>query len=93
MCDRIKAAVDARYDDNFQIMARTDSIASESIDSAIERCHKYVESGADMLFPEAITELSMYEKFSSSFNVPILANITEFGKHHYSPLLILKKQV
>ena len=91
MCDRIKAAVDARYDDNFQIMARTDSIASESIESAIERCQKYVESGADMLFPEAITELSMYEKFSLSFDVPILANITEFGKTPLFSVVDLEK--
>ena len=91
MCDRIKASVDARYDDNFHIMARTDSIASESIESAIERCHKYVESGADMLFPEAITELSMYEKFSSSLDVPILANITEFGKTPLFSVIDLEK--
>jgi methylisocitrate lyase len=81
MTDRIKVAVGAKTDPNFVIMARTDSFANEGIDKAIERCHAYVESGADMLFPEAIVQLKDYERFAKEFpNTPILANITEFGK-------------
>jgi methylisocitrate lyase len=80
MCDRIKAAVDARTDPQFVVMARTDALASEGLDSAVSRCVSYVEAGADMIFPEAITELSMYRKFAAAVKVPILANITEFGK-------------
>jgi methylisocitrate lyase len=80
MCDRIKAAVDARTDRSFVIMARTDSLANEGLEKAIERSLKYVEAGADMIFPEAITELSMYRKFADAVKVPTLANITEFGK-------------
>jgi methylisocitrate lyase len=80
MVDRIKAAVDARTDPQFVVMARTDALASEGLDSAIERSSKYVEAGADMIFPEAITELSMYRRFADAVKVPILANITEFGK-------------
>jgi methylisocitrate lyase len=80
MCDRIKAAVDARTDPQFVVMARTDSLASEGLDSAVSRCVSYVEAGADMIFPEAITELSMYKKVAAAVKVPILANITEFGK-------------
>ncbi len=79
MVDRIKAAVDARTDENFVIMARTDALASEGLESALERSIAYVEAGADMLFPEAITELSMYQKFAAAVKVPVLANITEFG--------------
>ena len=79
MVDRIKAAVDARTDPDFVIMARTDSLAIEGLDSAIERAMAYVEAGADMIFPEAMTELSMYRKFKDAVKVPILANITEFG--------------
>ena len=79
MVDRIKAAVDARTDDNFVIMARTDALAVEGFDAALERAHAYVEAGADMVFPEAITELGMYQRFASKLSVPILANITEFG--------------
>ncbi|MFA9486305.1 MULTISPECIES: methylisocitrate lyase [unclassified Moraxella] len=79
MVDRIKAAVDARTDDNFVIMARTDALAVEGLDGAIERACAYVEAGADMLFPEAITDLAMYQKFANATGVPILANITEFG--------------
>ena len=79
MVDRIKAAVDARTDDNFSIMARTDAIAIEGIDSAIERVHAYIEAGADLVFPEAIRTLEDYTKFSSAVSKPILANITEFG--------------
>jgi methylisocitrate lyase len=83
MADRIKAAVDARTDPSFVIMARSDALANEGLDSAIERMCKCVEAGADMIFPEAITELSMYRKVADAVKVPILANITEFGK---SPL-------
>lgn len=79
MVDRIKAAVDARTDDGFSIMARTDAIAIEGIDAAIERAHAYIEAGADLLFPEAIRTLDDYKKFSSAVSKPILANITEFG--------------
>ena len=79
MVDRIKAAVDARTDDNFAIMARTDAIAIEGIDAAIERVHAYIEAGADLVFPEAIRTLEDYKKFSNAVSKPILANITEFG--------------
>lgn len=79
MVDRIKAAVDARTDDDFSIMARTDAIAIEGIDAAIERVHAYIEAGADLVFPEAIRTLEDYTKFSSAVSKPILANITEFG--------------
>jgi methylisocitrate lyase len=80
MVDRIKAAVDARTDDNFQIMARTDAIANEGLDSALDRIHAYVQAGADLVFPEAIENLADYSKISAAVSVPILANITEFGK-------------
>jgi methylisocitrate lyase len=80
MADRIKAAVDARTDPSFVIMARTDALANEGLESAIQRIQKYVEAGADMVFPEAITELPMYRKVADAVKVPILANITEFGK-------------
>jgi methylisocitrate lyase len=79
MVDRIKAAVDARTDADFVIMARTDALASEGLNAALDRAAAYVEAGADMLFPEAITELAMYQKFAQTVKVPILANITEFG--------------
>jgi methylisocitrate lyase len=80
MVDRIKAAVDARTDPEFVIMARTDALAVEGMDKAIERAIACVEAGADMIFPEAITELSMYRQFKDAVTVPILANITEFGQ-------------
>ena len=80
MADRIKAAVDARTDPEFVIMARTDALAVEGLDAAIERACAYVEAGADMIFPEAMTELAMYKKFKNAVKVPILANITEFGQ-------------
>jgi methylisocitrate lyase len=80
MADRIKAAVDARTDPQFVVMARTDALASEGLDSALARAVKYVEAGADMIFPEAITDLAMYRKFVDAAKVPVLANITEFGK-------------
>jgi methylisocitrate lyase len=79
MADRIKAAVDARTDPDFFIMARTDALAVEGLDRAIERAVACVEAGADAIFPEAMTELSMYRKFAAAVKVPILANITEFG--------------
>jgi methylisocitrate lyase len=79
MIDRVKAAVDARTDDQFVIMARTDALAVEGIDKAIERAVKCVDAGADMIFPEAMTDLAMYKKFKAAVKVPILANITEFG--------------
>ena len=79
MVDRIKASADARTDDNFQIMARTDAIANEGIDLAIERVQAYIEAGADLIFPEAILTLEDYKKFSAAVSKPILANITEFG--------------
>ena len=80
MADRVKAAVDARTDPSFVIMARTDALANEGLDAAISRAVKYVEAGADMIFPEALTELAMYRKFAAAVKVPILANITEFGR-------------
>jgi len=83
MADRIKAAVDARTDPGFVVMARTDALASEGLEKSIQRSIKYVAAGADMIFPEAVTDLPMYRKFAEAVKVPILANITEFGK---SPL-------
>ena len=80
MVDRIKAAVDAKTDPSFVVMARTDSLAVEGLQAAIDRACACVEAGADMIFPEAITELEMYKKFADAVKVPILANITEFGK-------------
>jgi methylisocitrate lyase len=86
MCDRLKAAVDARSDESFVIMARSDSLAGEGMESLIERSSAYVEAGADMLFPEAITSIEMYRKLADAVKVPVLANITEFGK---TPLFTL----
>jgi methylisocitrate lyase len=80
MVDRIKAAADARTDPGFVIMARTDALAVEGLEAAIERACACVEAGADMIFPEAMTELAMYRKFADAVKVPVLANITEFGK-------------
>jgi methylisocitrate lyase len=80
MVDRVKAAVDARTDPEFVIMARTDALANEGIDAAIERAQAYVAAGADMIFAEAVTELPIYRKFREAVGVPILANITEFGQ-------------
>ena len=79
MIDRIRAAVDARTDRDFVIMARTDAAAVEGLDSAIERAVAYVEAGADMVFPEAMTSLDDYRKVKAAVQVPILANLTEFG--------------
>jgi methylisocitrate lyase len=80
MCDRIKAAVDARTDPGFVIMARTDALASEGFEASLKRSIRYVEAGADMIFPEAVTDLAMYKKLADALKVPVLANITEFGK-------------
>ncbi len=79
MVDRVKAAVDARTDDSFVIMARTDAAAAEGLDAAIDRAVAYVEAGADMIFPEAMRTLDDYRKFKAAVKVPILANLTEFG--------------
>lgn len=79
MVDRVKAAVDARTDASFVIMARTDAAATEGIDAAIERAVAYVEAGADMIFPEAMGSLDDYRRFKAAVKVPILANLTEFG--------------
>ncbi len=86
MVDRIKAAVDARTDPDFFIMARTDALAVEGLQAAIDRAAACVEAGADGIFPEAMTELAMYKKFADAVKVPILANITEFGS---TPLFTL----
>ena len=80
MCDRIKAAVDARRDPQFVIMARTDALGNEGLPAAIARAQAYVAAGADMIFAEAVTELSIYKEFRKAAGVPILANITEFGQ-------------
>jgi methylisocitrate lyase len=80
MCDRIKAAADARTDRDFVIMARTDGLAGEGLEAALARAARYAEAGADMIFPEAVTELAQYRKFVDAVKVPVLANITEFGK-------------
>jgi methylisocitrate lyase len=79
MTDRVKAAVDAKTDSSFVLMARTDAAAVEGLDSAIERAVAYVEAGADMIFPEAMNSLDDYRKFKAAVKVPILANLTEFG--------------
>lgn len=84
MVNRVKAAVDARGDAGFVVMARTDAAASEGLDAAIERAARYVEAGADMIFAEALTELSQFKKFAQETKVPVLASMTEFGR---TPLL------
>ena len=88
MCDRLKAAADARTDEAFVIMARTDAVAGEGVDAALARAVKYVEAGADMIFAEAVTELAQYKRFVDTVKVPVLANITEFGK---TPLFTLEE--
>ena len=88
MVDRIKAAVDARTDGDFVIMARTDALAVEGLDAALDRAMAYVEAGADMIFPEAVTELAMYKRFAQTVKLPVLANITEFGS---TPLFTLEQ--
>ena len=80
MVDRVKAAVDARVDPGFVIMARTDALASEGLSAAVERAAAYAEAGADMIFAEAVTELAQYAEFKRAAGVPVLANITEFGQ-------------
>ena len=80
MIDRIKSAVDAKTDSDFVIMARTDALAIEGMQSAIDKAKAFVEAGADMIFPEALSSIEQYREFSDSLSVPILANITEFGK-------------
>jgi methylisocitrate lyase len=79
MVDRVKAAADAKTDPDFVLMARTDALAVEGLDAAIDRACSCVEAGADMIFPEAVTDLAMYTKFAGAVKVPVLANITEFG--------------
>jgi len=88
MCDRLKAAADARTDPQFVIMARTDALAGEGLEAALARATKYAEAGADMIFPEAVTELAQYRKFVDAVKVPVLANITEYGK---TPLFTLEE--
>jgi methylisocitrate lyase len=80
MCDRIKAAVDGRTDPSFVVMARTDAHAVEGQEAALERAQAYLEAGADMIFAEALTSLDEYKQFTSVVAVPVLANLTEFGK-------------
>jgi methylisocitrate lyase len=88
MVDRIKAAVDARTDPEFVIMARTDALAGEGLDAALDRVAAYVAAGADMIFAEAVTDLALYPRFKQAAGVPILANITEFGQ---TPLYTVKE--
>jgi methylisocitrate lyase len=80
MCDRVKAAVDGRLDPSFVVMARTDALAGEGLDAAIDRARQYVAAGADMIFAEALNTLDQYARFTREVHVPVLANITEFGK-------------
>lgn len=80
MCDRVKAAVDAKTDTDFVVMARTDAYNSEGLDAAIERANAYIDAGADMIFAEAMATLADYQSFKQAISVPLLANITEFGK-------------
>ena len=80
MQDRLKAAVDAKTDPDFMIMARTDALANEGLEAALERAVAYEDAGADAIFAEAVTEIDQYKKFSDQINVPLLANITEFGQ-------------
>lgn len=79
MCDRIKAAADAKFNPNFVLIARTDALASEGLEKAIIRCQRYIDAGADMLFLEGVTELNQYRNLITALAVPVLANITEFG--------------
>lgn len=88
MIDRVKAAVDARQDDDFFIMARTDAFAQEGLDKAIERCQAYIEAGADGIFAEALKTAEDYQAFTKALKVPVLANMTEFGQ---TPLYTLKE--
>ncbi len=88
MVDRIKAAVDARTDDSFVVMARTDALAVEGLEATVDRALACVEAGADMIFPEAVADLAMYRRFAGTVDVPVLANITEFGA---TPLFTLQE--
>ncbi len=88
MADRVKVAVDAREDDSFVVMARTDALAVEGLDAAIERAAACAEAGADAIFPEAVTELDQYRRFAEAVPAPVLANITEFGR---TPLFTLEQ--
>jgi len=88
MVDRLKAANEAKIDPEFVLMARTDAVAVEGVDAALERCEKYVEAGADLIFAEAVTNLEDYRRFSERLKVPVLANLTEFGK---TPLFSLEE--
>ena len=88
MCDRIKAAVDAKTDDHFVVMARTDALAVDGFEAVLDRVNAFVEAGADAIFAEAMTELSLYERIVSQCPVPVLANITEFGQ---TPLYSLEE--
>ncbi len=88
MVDRIHASVDARTDESFVIMARTDALAGEGLQSAIDRCGEYVDAGADIIFAEALTDADQYRTFTRALPVPVLANMTEFGK---SPLLSIER--
>jgi len=87
MVDRLHAAVDSRTDESFVIMARTDALAEEGVERSIERCQKYIEAGADVIFAEAITDAEQYRLFTQSLSVPVLANMTEFGM---SPLMTVE---
>ena len=80
MRDRLKVALDSKIDNSFFIMARTDALASEGMNGAIERCGEYLDEGADGIFLEAVTSIDQYQEFKNNFSVPLLANITEFGK-------------
>ncbi|HSN15397.1 MAG TPA: methylisocitrate lyase, partial [Anaeromyxobacteraceae bacterium] len=80
MVDRVKAAVDARTDAAFVVMARTDALALEGLEPTLDRAHAFVEAGADMIFPEAVESLDVYRRFAETLRVPILANVTEFGR-------------
>ena len=88
MMDRIRSAVDGRTDESFFIMARTDALASEGLQATLDRCHRYVEAGADGIFAEAVTDPQQYAEFSNALDVPVLANMTEFGE---SPLLTVEQ--
>jgi methylisocitrate lyase len=88
MVDRIKAASDAKIDQSFVLMARTDAVAGEGIYPALERCEKYIEAGADVIFAEAVANLEDYRRFTERLRVPVLANLTEFGK---TPLFSLEE--
>jgi methylisocitrate lyase len=88
MIQRLKAAVKGRTDPAFVLMARTDAVASEGLEAGIERAREYCDAGADMIFAEALTELEQYRKFVKAVKVPVLANITEFGK---TPLFTVKE--